>query len=522
MITAFFLSAQDNREIREGEITFISSQNIYVQFESTAGIEAGDSLYIKAADNPVPVIIVKFISSKSAAGESLNGEKLEKGDIVFAFIKRVETEAENEIAETTQVKEPLTTQVIADKKEKRRKERINGRITINSLSGFNNQNDRDDIQRWRYSLSLNADNFGESNFSFSSYINFSYKADEWNLVSENLSRALKIYNLAIKYDAADDLKFTAGREINRRVSNLGPVDGLQAEKLFGNYFAGLIAGSRPHFTDMGFNLKLFQYGGYFGRSDSTLKGWMESSAGFFQQTNDFKTDRRFIYLQHNNSAVENLNLFFSSEIDLYKKILDNEESEFSLTSLFISARYSPHKILSFSTSYDARKNVIYYETFKNFIDSLFENETRQGLRIGTSIRPMNNLFINLTGGLRFSKSDVKKSSNYNGNVVYTNLPFVEGSLNISLSQFNSSFFGGMVYGFTYGRNIDALNLYTSIGWRRNEYSFERNENKISQNSLMFDLSLNLMRHISLSASYEGNFHGKISQGRLLFGLTGRL
>jgi hypothetical protein len=33
-------------------------------------------------------------------------------------------------------------------------------------------------------------------------------------------------------------------------------------------------------------------------------------------------------------------------------------------------------------SYDARKNVIYYETFKTTLVSIIENETRQALRQG--------------------------------------------------------------------------------------------------------------------------------------------
>jgi hypothetical protein len=52
-------------------------------------------------------------------------------------------------------------------------------------------------------------------------------------------------------------------------------------------------------------------------------------------------------------------------------------------------------MISFSLSYDARKNVIYYQTFRNSIDSIIENETRQGFRIGMNIRPFNNLFIGL-------------------------------------------------------------------------------------------------------------------------------
>ncbi|MCK7520699.1 MAG: hypothetical protein MZV64_24875 [Ignavibacteriales bacterium] len=37
-----------------------------------------------------------------------------------------------------------------------------------------------DYQRWRYTFQLNAGRIGSSGFSYSQYISFAYRADEWS------------------------------------------------------------------------------------------------------------------------------------------------------------------------------------------------------------------------------------------------------------------------------------------------------------------------------------------------------
>ncbi len=145
---------------------------------------------------------------------------------------------------------------------------------------------------------------------------------------------------------------------------------------------------RPDLENMGWDYNLFEYGAYVYRADAIAKGDMFNTLGYFTQTNDFKTDRRFIYYQHSNSAIENTRIFFSTEIDLYKMVNGESKSEFSLTSLYTSINIRPSDLFSLFLSYDARKNVIYYETFKSFADSVYENETRQGFRTRLTLRPV--------------------------------------------------------------------------------------------------------------------------------------
>ena len=91
-------------------------------------------------------------------------------------------------------------------------------------------------------------------------------------------------------------------------------------------------------TDFTFNAKLPQFGAYVVRNEQIKNGIASTTIAIAEQMNDFKTDRRFLYFQHNNSLIKNLNIFLSSEIDLYEKIDSQPSNQFSLTSLYFSAR----------------------------------------------------------------------------------------------------------------------------------------------------------------------------------------
>ena len=65
---------------RTGVVTYKSSQNVYVKFENTSGINQGDTLFIGMNNKMVPALKVQFISTKSCAGETINGMDLNVDD----------------------------------------------------------------------------------------------------------------------------------------------------------------------------------------------------------------------------------------------------------------------------------------------------------------------------------------------------------------------------------------------------------------------------------------------------------
>jgi hypothetical protein len=61
------LTGQTVYETKEGKISYVTTQNIYVKFQSTENIAEGDTLFSKQEDKLVPVLIVKVISSISCS-----------------------------------------------------------------------------------------------------------------------------------------------------------------------------------------------------------------------------------------------------------------------------------------------------------------------------------------------------------------------------------------------------------------------------------------------------------------------
>jgi len=517
--------AQQNRERANGEITFISSQHVYVKFSLTDGIFVGDTLFTKKDGVDFPTLIVKFISSRSIAAEKISSLPVSVNDKVFAF-RRI-TEKEKEILpgneNLTEIKDSLFVknkiEVTAQIKPSANND-FYGRFSVQSISTLDNQSSANSQQRWRYSFSLSGDKIYQSDFSFSSYITYSYNTYEWQTLKKDLTRNLRVYDLGLKYEFADKSFIWAGRHINQKVSNVGTIDGFQYERKASNFSVGGIAGSRPNFYDFSFDPKLFEFGAYVGRIDTIGKSQTENTVAIFQQTNKMKTDRRYLYFQHSNNLLPETYMFLSSEIDLFKIKNGNKQSVFDLTSIFFSARYNFSRELSTSFSYDARKNVIYYETYKTFLDALIENEMRQGYTATVYYRPTSRLFLSANYGYRSQKRDKNSSRNFGANISYYQIPVLLLNGTFLFSQLKSSYSTGNQFGIRLNKSLtDEVSLSSEV--RLLQYKFASNNYKLSQTIANFEISYQLPWKMYFSINYEGLFYDKISQGRFFIDLTKR-
>ena len=86
MITVSLFAKGEMTKVLEGTVSYISSQNIYVKFKTTEGIETGDTLFIKDKNNYLPAIKVDYRSSTSCAGVSITSKKIELNTLIYAFI----------------------------------------------------------------------------------------------------------------------------------------------------------------------------------------------------------------------------------------------------------------------------------------------------------------------------------------------------------------------------------------------------------------------------------------------------
>jgi hypothetical protein len=171
-------------------------------------------------------------------------------------------------------------------------------------------------------------------------------------------------------------------------------------------------------------------------------------------------------------------------------------------------------------SYDARKNVIYYETFKTTLDSIIENETRQGFRTRLTLKPVRNLFFGADYGYRFRRGDLKPSNNYGGYITYSSIPGIETSATVSFNRLSSSYTEGDIWTATLSRPI-VYGFDMMLGYRFTNYKFRTGIEELKQNSVSINLNTYLLKPVLLNFTYEGIFENTRTSGRLLVNLTYR-
>ncbi len=520
--------AQGKKKIKKiGKVTFVTSLNVYLRFDDTKGIFVGDTAYLEQKGRSLPIMTAKYLSSNSCSGPKLGNVNVKIGDFAYMLVDEeyktfeVENKAGRE-KDTNLVLSGTKTTIEAKKFTfTNNQPNFTGNFTANSLSYMANYNNSVNTQRWNYTINLKADKIGGSSIYFSNYMNLNYLSSEWQDVKANVFNNLRIYDLSMGYKS-DGYKIWAGRHINYNISSIGPVDGLQMEKDIGNFSFGGVAGSRPDFYNMGFNSKLFEYGAYINRKDSLGTGFMQNTIAFFQQTNDKKTDRRFLYFQHNSNFSGKLNFYLSSEIDLYKLKNNVPVNDFSLTSVYLSATYTPVRRITINFSYDARRSIIYYQTFGSLIDSLFNNELRQGLRLGFFIRPFSTTFININGGYSYQKGDIRPSRNFNISLTQSEIPLLDISATLSFNKIYGNYQNGSVYGIRLSKFIRFNITNISVSFSKLNYNFGSfSSSSLNQKIVNVQISTRLLDRIFLNLFYEGEFDGTTTYNRFMNGISYR-
>lgn len=523
---AFSLQGQDNTVLKSGKVSYKTSKNVYVKFASTESINIGDTLFLNSKGKMIPALLVDNKSSISCVCSPISITRINVSDEIFVQKSYVEKPLEenplvlhenNEVSSINQPRYRAHNEqiVINDEEpnfegksenEKQRealKQNISGRVSITS---YNTLSESRANHRMRYTLAMRGDHLGNTRLSMDSYITFRHTLDEWEEVNNNINNALKVYSLALSYDFSSTSRLILGRKINPKISSMGAMDGVQFEHRAGNILFGALVGSRPGYQDYSLNLDLFQYGAYASHELVSNTMLLQNTLGYIEQRNSGKIDRRFIYFQHSSSLFKNLNLFTSAEVSLYESINDQSNNVFDLTNLYASMRYRFSRKLSVSASYDNRKNVQYYETFKSFIDKLIEQETRQGVRLNASYRLIKNVIWGVNAGWRFQKSERNLSKNLNSYLTFSRIPSLNIRTTLTANFLQTNYLNSKIFGIRVSREIIPRKLDGNINFRMVDYRYLNYESVTKQNIASINLSWNIIKKLRLYVDYEGTFN----------------
>jgi len=274
--------------------------------------------------------------------------------------------------------------------------------------------------------------------------------------------------------------------------------------------------------DYSFNFDLLQLGAYLSHSYSGKQGNMQSTLAFIEQKNNGKTDRRFAYFQHYNSLVKKLYFFASAELELYQNVYGVSQSDVNLTNLYLMLRYRVVKQLSFSLSYRSQSNMIYYETYKDYVEQLIDQATIQGFRFQVNYRPIKYLSIGAKVGYRDSKQDPRPTKNAYGYVSYSRIPWINASATVSATFLETSYISGRIYSLNLSRDLIPGKLYGGISYRYVDYQYVNYEATLIQHVGDVNLTWRIIRKLSLSMAYEGVFESENKYNRLYINLIKKL
>jgi len=520
------LALQAQIQPEEGSVSYITSQNVYVKFQSTQNIQVGDTLFIKQDDKMVPVLAVESLSSISCVCKRISDLELVVSSTVLTKGKMLPADEETQADSVALISVVPMPEVRTDTAEAsteliKPEQLISGRFSISSYSSFSNTTAANS-QKMRYTASFNMKNISNTNLSLESYISFVHNDQYWDEIKENVFNGLKIYNLSLNYDFNKSTRLLLGRKINPKLSSMGAIDGLQFEKKFKLLSLGVVAGFKPDYQDYSLDLNLFQVGAYISHDYVKGRGTMQSTFAFIQQMNSWKTDRRFIYLQHYNTLVKNLFFMGTLEVDLYEKIDSIQSGTFSLTNLYLSLRYRVLKQLSFTVSYNARQNIIYYETYKSIIDQLLDDEMLQGFRFQVNASPFRNFSLGITAGYRYRPDDPSPSKNLYAYATYTRVPVLNASATASFTLLETGYVSGKIYSLGLTKDLVPGKLSSGINYRYVDYSFYNAESTLAQNLAEINLMWRIMRKLSVSVYYEGTFEKVNSYNRVYINLSQRI
>ena len=550
------VTAQSNDALLQGSVSYIGTQNVYVSFVNTEDVKLGDSLYVLKEGKLKAVLAVIQTSSISCVCTTIGSANLLLTNKVFA--KRVVSKMPELLLDQQLAAVAVNDDALNSLAKKRVNHdldaRVYGRFSASSYSNFTDNtptfnvdsvNKIADTHRLRYNFELSAEHIANSNLSFESNLSFTHKLND----STEKYDGLRIFDLAFKYDFSKTAALTAGRKINANMSNIGAVDGLQFEKTFKNFSFGAVAGFRPSDVNYGFDSRLLQYGAFVGHLYQKEEGgYSQSSFAVFNQTNNSVTDRRYLYFQHSNSILKNLDLFCSFEADLYK--LDTlhqgfttdsipqqifgfkPASTFDFTGLYASLRYRPWKQLSMTLSYDARNNIYYYETYKNTFNGNFDKMTRQGWKVSTIVRPINSIIWGTSAGYRLNPHDVSASLNGHTYLTYTNIPFINTAITIGATTLKTYAMNSSMYDVSLSRDIFNDRIFLDLQYSLVNYVYN-NTNTSTIHPIVFEnttllqhvatLGLNwrLTKKLMLSADFEATMDAENKYGRMFLNISQR-
>jgi hypothetical protein len=156
-----------------------------------------------------------------------------------------------------------------------------------------------------------------------------------------------------------------------------------------------------------------------------------------------------------------------------------------------------------SVSYSARQNIVYYETYKSYLDKLLESETQQGYLFQVTYHPADRIMAGLTAGYRIRKGDSRDSRNLTGYVSYR-IPGINLNTTLNGTYLEAPYVTGASYGGGFSKEMARGKIDAGIQYRYQDFNYGAAGTSNPQHTAEVTLNWRIAGKFYLSAFYEGN------------------
>ncbi|MDF1543669.1 MAG: hypothetical protein P1R58_01055 [bacterium] len=418
------------------EITYVSSEAVYINVGSNAGLKTGDSLAVIRAGDTLTWLVITNIGSNSAAATSLDQfTGLKAGDIVS-----IETEAAEPVKTILPESPPATRST--RKPDRPRKERLQGSITLEQTRQFDQSGSNRDWSQSGIGLRLRMDNIRGSGIKF----NLRHRTRLYHRSRPPRSDQSKdswthrLSELSFTYEGPGN-HWGAGRVSAPQVRGMGYVDGAYfTKRLTSKLSVGLAGGTTPRYSDSGFDFDRKKAGLFVGYETGAYDSKrLAASVALSSEYRGSVVSRDFLYLQTNFSSSRRIYIFQSAELDVNRDWRFGAAGKrLELTNYFGSTRVALTRNLNIRLSYDNRTTIRYFE-YRDIADSLFDDRSRKGLRGGFDWNVSSRISLSADGGIRM-RSDVNgDSKNSSFSLRLKRFPASGQSVSIRLAWIDTDF-----------------------------------------------------------------------------------
>ena len=459
-----------------GELTYVSTEGVYVNAGSEIGLRLGDTLEVRRDGKIIAKVIISNLSTRSAAAVILEQAAAPRaGDRLFALSIGVPQTEKPKVVDSKPVREAPRVDRSAS--------RVRGDVALSNYSHHDLSGSDLSWSRPGISTRLTVEDIGDAGLTFdfrhrtrlyhrSREIRIGEGTDEWSH---------QVYELALRHDREGvTAEWGIGRIIAPYVRGVGFIDGgYYARSLGGHYKIGLAAGTSPSAENSGVDLgrrKLGLFVAYeAGQYNASRLGL---SAALSTEYDQSTVSRDFLYLQGTFSHYRRLTTYHSVEVDWNRGWrFEHADSRFKLTNYFGSATFTLHQDASVFVSYDTRRNIRYFEN-RNIPDSLFDSSVNKGIRAGFSLRFSNRISVRATGGIRMRDDFFDDAKNGSVSVRVSRFPARRHALSAYFSYVKTQFTTGyrpmLIYRFPVMPRLPvtvtaAAQLYTTAAYSTENY-----------------------------------------------------